>query len=315
MPQPASSNPIVIPRWLVAVGSAALAAHLLAVAVQVLAAPSGPWITPYGPSMAEPPIFAQKVNDLTSYYVWPLRLNYHYRFASNRVGQPGVEFTVRLKDKDGNVKKTLTFPDRDANPWVRHRQEILARALADDQFVQRPGAVKIVGEGQDTPKLTIWEPWVKLTDKAFAELRSQKVPEAVLAKLNALKDRDFGQEQFQRELVKILEKSELEGYQNRLAMLAQNWEGRPPGQPLWLTEVQQHLVPRDREVMRPSEWSLLLVRSYARYLCREYGAASAELVRHTKEPLPPAVLLPATAPPPGLFGNEFFANFGDLPRE
>jgi len=38
MPQPASSNPIVIPRWLVAVGSAALAAHLLAVAAQVLAA-------------------------------------------------------------------------------------------------------------------------------------------------------------------------------------------------------------------------------------------------------------------------------------
>src|SRR5207237_5455485 len=99
MPQPASSNPTAIPRWLIAVGSAALAAHLLAVAAQVLAAPSGPWITPFGPSMAEPPTCAQKINEVTGHYLWPLRLNHHYRFASNRVGQPEVEFTVRLKDR------------------------------------------------------------------------------------------------------------------------------------------------------------------------------------------------------------------------
>src|SRR5438034_1256694 len=98
MPQPASSTPMGIPRWLIAVGSAALAAHLLAVAAQVLAAPSGPWITQYGPSPAEPPVFAQKANEATGLYLWLLRLNHHYRFASNRVGQPEVEFTVRLKD-------------------------------------------------------------------------------------------------------------------------------------------------------------------------------------------------------------------------
>lgn len=59
---------------------------------------------------------------------------------------------------------------------------------------------------------------------------------------------------------------------------------------LRLNSVPQHLVPRDRQVFRPSEWSLLLARSYARYLRRAHGAASVEIVRHTREAIPPAVL-------------------------
>lgn len=57
-----------------------------------------------------------------------------------------------------------------------------------------------------------------------------------------------------------------------------------------ITSVAEHLIPRDRPVMRPSEWSLAAARSYCRYLCRKHGAVSAELVRHWRDPLPPMVL-------------------------
>src|SRR5262249_20156795 len=64
-----------------------------------------------------------------------------------------------------------------------------------------------------------------------------------------------------------------------------------PDQTLTLRSIPEHLLPRDRVVYRPSTWSLILVRSYGRHLCRTRGAASVELVRHTREPLSPGLLL------------------------
>jgi hypothetical protein len=81
---------------------------------------------------------------------------------------------------------------------------------------------------------------------------------------------------------------------------------------LALRAVPEHLVPRERPVYRPSDWSLLLARSYARHLCRRHGAASAELVRHTREPILPAVLF-LPEPPADAF-DELVSNFGELPR-
>ncbi len=77
------------------------------------------------------------------------------------------------------------------------------------------------------------------------------------------------------------------------------WE-MGPDQALHLRRVPEHLLPRDRQVFRPSEWSLILTRSYCRYLCREHGAASAELVRHTREAIPPA-FLQGEGPPAEVF--------------
>jgi len=87
------------------------------------------------------------------------------------------------------------------------------------------------------------------------------------------------------------------------------WE---PGQGnvLRLRAVPEHLVPRDRTVFRPAEWSRLLARSYARYLCRMHGAASAEIIRHTKDPILSGVLLEPSAPSP----EEFVASFGEVKR-
>src|SRR5690606_10998124 len=45
------------------------------------------------------------------------------------------------------------------------------------------------------------------------------------------------------------------------------WE-LSPGGGLELRNVPQHLIPRERPVFRPSDKSLLLARSMARYVCR-----------------------------------------------
>jgi hypothetical protein len=81
---------------------------------------------------------------------------------------------------------------------------------------------------------------------------------------------------------------------------------------LKLERVPVHLVPRDRPVFRPSEYSLLLARSYARHLCRRHDAACAEIIRHTQDPIPPAVM-GEDGPPEAAFG-ELVSNFGELPR-
>lgn len=53
---------------------------------------------------------------------------------------------------------------------------------------------------------------------------------------------------------------------------------------LYLREVPQRLVPRERPVMAPSPWARVVARAYVRYLCRKHGAVAGELIRHTRPP-------------------------------
>jgi hypothetical protein len=88
------------------------------------------------------------------------------------------------------------------------------------------------------------------------------------------------------------------------------WEGEANS--LKLVQKEEHLVPKDRPVFRPSEWSLLLARSYQRYFSRRYDAAAVELIRHSKEPVMPAhMFVPA---PPGTF-DEMLSSFGEYSRD
>jgi hypothetical protein len=169
----------------------------------------------------------------------------NYHFLGNRPAMPGVSFEVRLKDESGNDLRTLSFPEANSNFWVRHRQSVLARGLADDQPVEPPQGEMIPAPNRSAPTAQIWE----MAGDQRLELR--RVPE--------------------------------------------------------------HLVPRDRPVFRPSERSLLLARSYARYLCREHGAAKAEFIRHTGEPITPAVMF-TSGPPPAVAFSELLSNFGELPE-
>jgi hypothetical protein len=101
---------------------------------------------------------------------------------------------------------------------------------------------------------------------------------------------------------------------HRRAPSAQIWE-MVPNSPnrMELKTVPEHLIPRDRPVVRPSEVSMLFARSYARYLCRSHGAARVELIRHHQDPIPPEILFIGDGVPAGAF-EEVQSNFGELSK-
>jgi hypothetical protein len=182
-------------------------------------------------------------------YARGLKLANGYRPATNRPALPNAFFEVRLKDAQGQLLTTLQFPDDKANSWVRHRQNLLARALADDQQVEAVGGERVAAPGQKAPTLPIWDL------DGPRRLRLRDLPDHLL--------RDV---------------------------------------------IDQRKGP----VFRPSELSLVLAHSYARHLCRVHGAASAEIVRHTRDPIYPVVLFEGE-PAPDAF-QDLVATFGEMSR-
>jgi hypothetical protein len=89
------------------------------------------------------------------------------------------------------------------------------------------------------------------------------------------------------------------------------WDNSDPK--LWkLSEVPEHLVSKDRPVMRPSDWSLLLARAYQRYLLRQHDAASVEIIRHNRDPVLPGFMFGGA--PEGTF-DELVCSFGEYRRD
>jgi hypothetical protein len=247
----------MLPPWLVAAGSVTILVHLAALAVPILNESSGPWFTPAGPNVAEPPQFARSLSSLASPHARYLRLGHSYHFTTSRPGDtPAVELEVRLRYADGRTE-SLRLPDPNANPWVRHRQELLAASLAPDLPVPPPQAETLEAPNARRPPVAIW----------------------------ALAEEDLTGEPV----------------------------GPPPGRtagPLQLRTVPHNLVPRNREVMRPPEWALIVARSYSRYLCRAHGAVSAEIIRSTRPPVAPGPLFGAEAAPANF--ETTVASFGEV---
>lgn len=213
-----------LPRWLTIVVSVAIVFHLSTLVIKVLAAPSGPWFTPEGPSLAAPPQLGFALNEhVGRHYLRTMKMTHNYHFMSNRGSMPRAYLTVRLYDEDGTTRETLRFPDPDAGRLVRGWQDLVTRWLVDDQPIQAAQGEYIPAPNQGVPLVPIWE-------------------------------------------------------------------AAGPDRQLLLRSVPEHLIPRDRPVMKPSDWSMILVRSYARYLCRTTGAAQVEIVRHSREPIPPMAL-------------------------
>ncbi len=234
-----------LPRWVRIAGSLAVGFHFLVIGALAIGAPSGPWHTPVGPSMAIGPHFVKPVTDIAvENYLQPLRMTHNYHFASNRTAMPGVYFEVTLRDDKGQFINKLKFPEEKVNPWVRHRQTLLAQGLAEDQPIEPQGTEIVSAPNKKIQTVTIWEP-------GPSSMTLKKVP--------------------------------------------------------------LHLIPRDRPVASPAEWSLVLAQSYMRHLCKQHRAASAELVRHSREPVMPAYLF-APELPPGAF-NDLVCNFGEYRRE
>ena len=92
--------------------------------------------------------------------------------------------------------------------------ELLERGLV----IQAPGEIVIKGNHKLVLGLTYNgpPPLLKLTDKSLRELGDNNVPEEILVKLNALKDRGYPRQQFFDELKELLNETELGEFQSRI---------------------------------------------------------------------------------------------------
>jgi hypothetical protein len=100
----------------------------------------------------------------------------------------------------------------------------------------------------------------------------------------------------------------------------------PPGQTLptlywWHSESERHsvlrsgdanTVPRNQELMKPSDTAFAALRSYGRYLRRVHGAASVEVMRTWRNPILPTVLFAPEPLGPDLFRPNT-SSYGELP--
>jgi hypothetical protein len=220
-----ASSTKALPAGLVLLLNVVIVFHLGAILLLGLASFTGPWLMSMGPSMAEGPPFATEVTLYTKpYYLEPLHLANDYHFLSNRMQLPSTYFEAVLKDKSGEVIRTIKFPDPKANFWIRHRQALLAQGLMEDLPVQPPPGEKIAPPGQTPPPVSFWD-------------RGQ---EDAVFKLHT---------------------------------------------------VPEHLLPRNRpQLSQPTEWAQVLAKAYKRHLRRRYGAASVELIRHSRAPLLPVYM-------------------------
>jgi hypothetical protein len=151
---------------------------------------------------------------------------------------------------------------------------------------------------------------VRLKDSAGAELKTVRLPDSQANPWARFRQSVLARRLADDEPVPPPQ-SEVIAAPHRQVPSVQIWEPAEKGK-LALVKKPVHLVPRDRPVFRPSDWSLLLARSYARHLCQVHGAATAEIVRHTHDPVPPAVLGEEGVPEDAF--SELISNFGELPR-
>lgn len=160
-----SEQSVAVPYWLVAVGSIAITFHLTAVVFGALMAPAP--VNMFDGDMLPVPQFVQTVDNLTRpAYLNPTKLTHNYHFLTNAPSKPGIEFEVRLKDANGQPALVdaegkeiiLQFPDKNANPWVRQRESLLARNLGDDLPAMPPMSEEIAAPNQQAEMVQIWEP-------------------------------------------------------------------------------------------------------------------------------------------------------------
>ncbi len=92
------------------------------------------------------------------------------------------------------------------------------------------------------------------------------------------------------------------------------WELPEGGGPQTLQRIPIIRIPRDRPAFGPSEWSRQLARSYSRYLCTQYEAASVEIIRHFRRPIYPVFVLTNEGPGPEDL-EEVICSFGEYRLE
>jgi hypothetical protein len=69
------------------------------------------------------------------------------------------------------------------------------------------------------------------------------------------------------------------------------WRQSKPGGEFTLQSVPVSSLKRTQMEEAPSAWAQLLAKAYVRYLVQKRGADSGELIRHSRNPVPPIVVL------------------------
>jgi hypothetical protein len=306
--------PDVVPAGIIVVGSALIAFHLIAVIFATLTAPSGPWPMMQGSDMVRPPQFAYSItsNYLMPYYLKYIKMPHHYHFATNRPGLPDTKLEIVLKDDRGN-ELPLGF-------------ELTDQSLARLRDAGVPAAVlaklnTTKNRHFDTQDQFLAQLNTCLDPQELEEHRKLLLRHTNLAILRFPEEGTNGSVRHRQSLLAMglamdemvtPPQSEVVPAPNQAPPKVTIWQPTKEPQTLHLETMDQHLIPRTGMVMRPSAMSTLLARSYARYLCRIHGAASAEIIRHHKEPIPAAVLFMDNVQANNF--DEISSTFGDLPQ-
>jgi hypothetical protein len=264
-----------LPKALIWIGSAAIFLHFFAVIMLVLAAQSGPWATHFGDSPAEGPLLAKIVTE-------------------------GVSAVTPETPPDPSAPLPVQMLRKGMRAWylqplhLAHDYHFVSNRLMISQVKFE---ARLKDDKGEVTVLTFPDPgansWIRHRQSLLALGLGDDMP-------------------VQPERGEVIPAP---GQQMRTVTIWEPVKGEVKSGEVGmrLRDVPVHLVPKDRPVMRPSEWSLLLARSYARFLCREHGAASVEIVRCSKNPVMPALMF-VDPPPPGTF-DELVCSFGEYRRE
>lgn len=303
MPATPSDDRFLLKPWHMAVGSGLILLHLAAVAVSGFMVSSGPWSSPMGPSMAEPPQFAKVATQITGpIYEQGLRIGVNSRYQTNRPDENhDIQFEYRLRNEQGEVVKILRFPDKDANPWVRHRQALLAQSLVPDRPMPPLEGETIAPQGQKEQRRAVWRDLnpMSIPDESewFVRSSDKKLVSDKPMKLKDLREM-WGRKQFGS----THEVSENQVDWEPGEMLVHLFTATPNTPKRWLVRRAVNTLPRQMTIAQPNGWTMLVARAYGSYLCRLHGAASADLIRFSQPGYPPVILfMPAGQQEPPVY--------------
>jgi hypothetical protein len=152
---------------------------------------------------------------------------------------------------------------------------------------------------------------VNLKDEKGQEMKSIRIPDPAASSAVQYRQKLLARWLTMDEPV-VLPQSEVVPAPDQKAPEVQYWDMNQP-QKLMLVTKPQHLVPRDRPfISAPSAVQLMLAQAYVRYLCHSHGAASGEIIRHARMPIPPDVLTQDNVQ--GMMFDEFTSNYGEFSR-
>lgn len=146
------------PTWMLALGSVAIALHLLLAFIITLNVPSGPWPVGGAGIPADPPRFISRIGESkwVKRYYNALPSYHSFHFSSNRQEGQEISFDGLIKDDKGTVIKKISFPDPEAPSSIQVRQRLLAQQLGNDEPLPPQQGVIIAAPGKELEPIRWW---------------------------------------------------------------------------------------------------------------------------------------------------------------